>query len=264
MSLSIDRSKASWPPALAAFSLACAATVAQRLECESLALLASLSATASASASAADAFERAMIEPSQMLWVKWPNDLVRYREDKGLTKLAGILIETRQQAGQSRLVIGLGVNLLLPLSVVADAQALPADALFARDARLVDRLDLDWRKSLARRLSQDLLGCWLDFERNGLAAFESLIHCRDVLRGRRLMVQDEGQDGWVQALGQGIDDRGYLRILCQRPGTPTPRLEVIHQGSVRLRSASDVALYGDETSSPSWPEASSKHKNTRD
>lgn len=230
MSLSIDRNKASWPPALAAFSLACAATVAQRLEDERMQLEASLPASA------------------PLFWVKWPNDLVRYREGRGLSKLAGLLIETRQQAGQSRLVIGLGVNLLPPQSAVADAQALPADALFTGDEALSHQLDLDWRKSLARRLSQDLLGCWIDFERHGLAAFERLIHRRDVLRGRQLMVQDEGHGDWTEALGQGIDDRGYLRILCQRPGVPSPRLEFIHQGSVRLKSGEDVALHRHETS----------------
>lgn len=180
--------------------------------------------------------EASLPASAPLFWVKWPNDLVRYREGRGLSKLAGLLIETRQQAGQSRLVIGLGVNLLPPQSAVADAQALPADALFTGDEALSHQLDLDWRKSLARRLSQDLLGCWIDFERHGLAAFERLIHRRDVLRGRQLMVQDEGHDDWTEALGQGIDHRGYLRILCQRPGVPSPRLEFIHQGSVRLKS----------------------------
>jgi biotin-(acetyl-CoA carboxylase) ligase len=89
--------------------------------------------------------------------------------------------------------------------------------------------------ALAKYVSQDLLQCWIDFERHGLAAFTSLIETRDVLRDRRLLVQDEGQEDWFEALGQGIDDRGYLRILSQRSGR-LPSLETIHQGSVRLLS----------------------------
>jgi len=214
MSLLIDRSKAAWPEGLAGFSLACAATVAQRLEIQACLLSA---------------------KANSKFWLKWPNDLVRLTQEKGLSKLAGILIETRQHAGQSRLVIGLGVNLLLPQMPSADPQALPADALFSVGDSVAHLLDRDWRMALAKYVSQDLLQCWIDFERHGLAAFTSLIETRDVLRDRRLLVQDEGQEDWFEALGQGIDDRGYLRILSQRSGR-LPSLETIHQGSVRLLS----------------------------
>ena len=59
----------------------------------------------------AERLESAGPVDGKRLWLKWPNDVVRFQaSNEGLAKLVGILIEVRQHAGQSRLVIGLGIN----------------------------------------------------------------------------------------------------------------------------------------------------------
>ena len=211
MSVSMDRNKQPWPSELSAFSLVTAVCVAERLE----------------SAGPVD---------GKRLWLKWPNDVVRFQSsNEGLAKLVGILIEARQHAGQSRLVIGLGINLFPPRIDVSGPKSLPADGLFATALQSAQTLDRAWRLALAKRLSQDLLGAWIDFEATGLASFAQRIHSRDALFGRPLLIDDEKRHHGLEGLGQGVDERGRLLVLCQRVATAAPCVEAISEGSVRLR-----------------------------
>ncbi|NCX02036.1 MAG: biotin--[acetyl-CoA-carboxylase] ligase [Betaproteobacteria bacterium] len=211
MSVSIDRNTQPWPSDLSAFSLVTAVCVAERLE----------------STGPVD---------GRRLWLKWPNDVVRFQAtDEGLAKLVGILIEARQHAGQSRLVIGLGINLLPPRNDVSGPKSLPADGLFSRTLQSVQTLDRAWRLAIAKQLSHDLLGAWIDFEAMGLALFAHRIRSRDALFGRPLLIHDEKQHHGLEALGQGLDERGRLLVLCQRAATEAPCIVAISEGSVRLR-----------------------------
>jgi len=219
MSLSIDRSQAAWPDCLSAFSIATALCVIRGLEASRTQLLASQSARAPLGGD---------------LWLKWPNDVVRLNADGRLSKLVGILIETRQFGQQTRLVIGLGINLLPPGIPAGDGEALSADGLFSDLCGLGSLLDRPWRLALAKRLSADLLQAWTDFEAEGLAPSAKQLHALDVFQGRSLIFQHEGQSDWHKGIGRGIDEHGRLCIACEPPGLAKAGIERLSQGSVRL------------------------------
>lgn len=168
------------------------------------------------------------------MWLKWPNDVVRLNADGRLSKLVGILIETRQFGQQTRLVIGLGINLLPPGIPAGDGKALSADGLFSDLCGLGSLLDRPWRLALAKRLSADLLQAWTDFEAEGLAPSAKQLHALDVFQGRSLIFQHEGQSDWHKGIGRGIDEHGRLCIACEPPGLAKAGIERLSQGSVRL------------------------------
>ncbi len=128
--------------------------------------------------------------------VKWPNDIVIPRE-KGLAKLAGILIEGRPQAGWA--VLGIGVNVAvqledLPVEPRAGAATLgyPPDAIEPTLARLL--------AALQRRLAEptaEILDAW---------------RLRDALYGREI--------AWGSGRGraEGIDDTGRLIVALADGG----------------------------------------------
>jgi len=247
LSVAIDRPKSTWPAALSGFSIACASA-------------------------AIDALESAPVAGyrPEPIGIKWPNDLVRLRScslqpgrsapgfDEGsvapeswLEKIAGLLIETRQSADQSRIVIGLGLNLCRPTQHSAPAawqdQLASASLALAASASECRRmptlpgglLDDSCRgavsdavlRELAHRLAQALSSAWLCFEHSGLSPFREGIERREVLRGRWVEIEDEAQVGkdCRQAKVVGIDAQGFLRVKplivsAAVNGSPSPDL----------------------------------------
>jgi len=246
LSVAIDRPRPTWPAALSGFSIACANAVIDALESAKVA--------------------GQSVEP---LRIKWPNDLVRLRRrastpsapaggaegasgganrDIWLEKVAGLLIETRQTVDQSRIVIGLGLNLCRPLQGVttdpcergvSQRQAdlawacpepervetipggLPGETervetipggLLDETAR--DSVDAQVLHELAHRIAQCQQRAWLDFEHSGLASFRAGIGRRDVLRGEWVEIEDDTQGHRTPAQGcvVGIDDSGHLLV----------------------------------------------------
>ena len=95
------------------------------------------------------------------LALKWPNDL--YHRDK---KLGGILLEMSGEAhGQCRVVIGIGLNLSLPDSLVHEIDQ-PAT-----DLRRVIVGPLPGRNRLVAALLNALIPILLEFPTSGLAPF---------------------------------------------------------------------------------------------
>jgi biotin-(acetyl-CoA carboxylase) ligase len=232
LSVAIDRARSAWPAGLSGFSIACANAVIDALESAEVA--------------------GQSVEPIR---IKWPNDLVRLRgrgsappapgwggggasnftnQDFWLEKVAGILIETRQTVDQSRIVIGLGLNLCRPLQSVARApcvggvlqgqadlapaftepervETLPG-GLLGDTAR--DSVDAQVLIELAHRIAQCLPRAWLDFAHSGLASFRTGIERRDVLRGEWVEIEDDiqGHRAVTQGCVVGIDDRGQLLV----------------------------------------------------
>jgi BirA family biotin operon repressor/biotin-[acetyl-CoA-carboxylase] ligase len=130
--------------------------------------------------------------------IKWPNDVwVRER------KLAGILIESRPQAGWA--VIGIGLNVDTPpdelgseLRESATSLRIESEAPVDRDRALGALLD-----RLSARLED--LG---RHTRNGLlAAYRK----RDLLRGRQIRWTAGGAS--LHGEAQGIDERGRLVVF---------------------------------------------------
>ena len=247
MSLSIDRWRRAWPNALGGFSIASALCLIKRLEKAQKLLLNQASVNFGLQTNPdpylepdpnpdPDPYRDPFRNPNLIsdLWLKWPNDVLRYRPDGALCKIAGILIETRQRGELSRLVIGTGINLLPPSIPATDAQALPAGGLFSASPSVCALLNQAWRLALARALSRDLLQCWMLFELQGLAAFQDMLQARDVLKDKPLMFQEDPDVPWFEAIGDGIDADGHLRIRWQLSGEEAPRFGRIRRGSIRL------------------------------
>ena len=131
--------------------------------------------------------------------IKWPNDIVRASTDpdRPLTKLAGILVEGRPQAGWAVLGIGLNVAVRieeLPIELRADAATLGLgrDAIEPTLERLLAALALRLAAPTA-----ETIDAW---------------RSRDALLGREIAW------GSGQGRAQGIDTAGHLLVALDGGG----------------------------------------------
>jgi BirA family transcriptional regulator, biotin operon repressor / biotin---[acetyl-CoA-carboxylase] ligase len=133
------------------------------------------------------------------LKLKWPNDLV-VNSEQGLLKIGGVLIETKTQGAQMRLVVGIGVNVfgdfiraenvltsstnevsaLPPLSPIPNALK-PAALVpnIAQDFSTADSQGL--RKQLAINISEVFFSHWPVFAGRGFAAYQKAYQAQHVL-----------------------------------------------------------------------------------
>lgn len=134
--------------------------------------------------------------------VKWPNDVL-----VGGRKVAGILVEGRPQEGWA--VLGIGLNVAL------SPEDLPPEL---RDrAGTLGLSPAEIEPTLARLLTA--LSGWLErADDEILAGFSE----RDALRGR---IVDWGQG---RGRAQGIDDRGWLRVVTGDEGEVTLLAGEVH------------------------------------
>mgnify|MGYP005753752409 CR=1 FL=1 len=130
--------------------------------------------------------------------LKWPNDLYL-----GGRKLAGILVEMSGTAGgPCHLVIGMGLNLLLP----RDEQT-RIDQPWAELAELGEIAD---RNALVVALVGYLQRYLALFEREGIAAFREQWNRLDYFNGKPVRVLMGEQE--VHGRARGIDDQGALLL----------------------------------------------------
>ena len=138
--------------------------------------------------------------------IKWPNDIVLC-DERGLAKLAGILIEGRPQERWA--VLGIGLN------VAVELEQLPAEvraraATLGRPRREIEPTLQRLLQALARRLAepaQATLEAW---------------RARDALRGRDV--------AWASGRGraQGIDGAGRLIVALAGDGQATLQAGEVH------------------------------------
>ncbi len=135
------------------------------------------------------------------LSLKWPNDLMR-----GDAKLGGILIDLRgEAAGPATVVVGIGINVRLPLA---------ARARFAAEG--VEAVDLasmgaaPERNALAAILIAELHQALGEFGARGMAAFADEWQAADSLAGRAVRVLHGGQQ--LEGLARGVDADGALLL----------------------------------------------------
>lgn len=154
--------------------------------------------------------------------LKWPNDLLY-----GQRKLAGLLLEVAgEQGGPSRVVLGLGLNVLMPES---EAQAI--------DQPWVDLYGLPGgdavsRNRLVAAMLENLAVVLSDFESQGLAPLVDEWRRHDLYHGQRICLQMGSRQ--VEGIHRGIDMTGAL-ILETATG-----IEVHHGGEVSLRAVGMV------------------------
>jgi BirA family biotin operon repressor/biotin-[acetyl-CoA-carboxylase] ligase len=132
--------------------------------------------------------------------LKWPNDVLA-----GNAKLAGILVElSGEYSGPCAAVIGAGLNIRLP------------DSLHERAGQPITDLasivggDPPGRNRIAAAVVAELTEGLKTFERHGFAAFADEYAANDLLRDVPLRILDPRGD--FDAVGQGVDERGALRV----------------------------------------------------
>jgi BirA family biotin operon repressor/biotin-[acetyl-CoA-carboxylase] ligase len=140
--------------------------------------------------------------------VKWPNDIV-FVGASGLTKLAGILVEGRPQAGWA--VLGVGLNVAVRLDELpAELQA--TAATLGESPKAIEPTLARLLEALARRLVEPTEAL--------LAAYRA----RDALRGWEI----EWAGG--QGRADGIDGEGRLVVALHGGGHTS-----LHAGEVHLQ-----------------------------
>ena len=146
--------------------------------------------------------------------VKWPNDILFDGR-----KLGGILVEiVNYKNGMLNLVIGVGINVSLPKQIE-----------ISQPYAEVCEIDPDVeRQTLLPKLIQHLYARLNIFEKNGInAEFQQAWQSYNAFSNSEVNVLTE--QGVISGIEQGIDERGYLKVLC---GNKT---QMFNAGEVSLR-----------------------------
>ncbi|CCQ11405.1 Biotin-protein ligase [Pseudoalteromonas luteoviolacea B = ATCC 29581] len=132
--------------------------------------------------------------------LKWPNDV--YLDKK---KLAGILVELDgQMEGPCHLVIGIGVNLVMPQSA-ASAIDQPWQDLSSK----VGKID---KNALAAMLIVCLAKRLTTYRESGLKTFSQQWNSLNVFKGKSVRLST-GTQTW-QGICEGINEQGALLLRC--------------------------------------------------
>ena len=148
----------------------------------------------------ADSLAPQTLEGDQ-LQLKWPNDLWF----KGC-KLGGILVETASWGDQRYVVIGVGLNVMLPAQSFDAAEQpghTPGVAATSLQA-MWPGVDAPWA---LQTVAAPLVAAMLAFEREGFAPFQARFAARDALAGQAVRLSD-GTEGKAC----GVSLQGALRV----------------------------------------------------
>ncbi len=163
----------------------------------------------------------AVLEAVQALGIdgcglKWPNDVLWNGR-----KLAGVLLDLSAEAsGPSTVVVGVGLNVRMPDSAATTIDQPWVDLYSLLPAGLLPR------NHIAAQLLGRVLAALSEFERDGLAPFQSRWARWDCLAGRSVMLQLPTQN--IAGRAQGIDASGALLLETE--------------GQVRAYAAGEVSV----------------------
>ena len=124
--------------------------------------------------------------------LKWPNDLWCHQR-----KLGGILVEAASQGGQSYVVVGVGLNIRLPVERNLRTPAASIDEFW---------VGVNAPAAL-ERITQPLIASLLKFETDGFAQLQARFNARDAIKGLEVTSSD-GHQGKCE----GVDAQGVLQI----------------------------------------------------
>ena len=146
--------------------------------------------------------------------VKWPNDILFDGR-----KLGGILVEiANHKNGMLNLVIGVGINVSLPKQTEISQP-------YAEICEIDPDVD---RQTLLPKLIQHLYIRLNIFEKNGInAEFQRAWQSYNAFSNNEVNVLTE--QGAISGIEQGIDERGYLKVLCGN------KIQMFNGGEVSLR-----------------------------
>jgi BirA family transcriptional regulator, biotin operon repressor / biotin---[acetyl-CoA-carboxylase] ligase len=195
---------------------------------------------------------------SRDLKLKWPNDVV-VNSEQGLLKIGGLLVETRAQGSQMRLVVGVGVNVfgdftstetrlasptsavqaLSPLSPTLTAftpTALTPTALLPNIGQNFSTAESQsLRKQLAINISEVFFSHWPVFAGRGFAAYQKAYQAQHVLHNKA--VQWFENDQWQLGVCTGVAADGALLVKTE---TNVVRPLYSSSVSVRLRETGNL------------------------
>jgi BirA family transcriptional regulator, biotin operon repressor / biotin---[acetyl-CoA-carboxylase] ligase len=142
-------------------------------------------------------------------WLKWPNDVLLDGR-----KLAGILAAARTEGTETRVILGIGLN------VNARRDQLPPEAASLK-VELGREQD---REPLLAALLDRLDGAYRRFESEGGAFEPAEWECRAAFLGETVLVADAGRT--LQGVFRGVDGDGALILDLgvdgRRPPPPRP------------------------------------------
>ena len=146
--------------------------------------------------------------------VKWPNDILLSGR-----KLGGILVEiANHKNAMLNLVIGVGINVSLPKQTEISQP-------YAEICEIDPDID---RQTLLPKLIQHLYARLNIFEKNGInAEFQRAWQSYNAFSNNEVNVLTE--QGAISGIEQGIDERGYLKVLCGN------KIQMFNGGEVSLR-----------------------------
>ncbi len=133
------------------------------------------------------------------LSIKWPNDI--YFEHK---KLAGILLESQARSNNQLVVIGVGVNYALNEDMVCET---PWVDLAALTKMLPDI------RNLTASIVSHVLASSQRFELEGFTDFQMDWERYDMLKGKRISIEKEGNTFAAEVLG--VSSQGALKVFTQ-------------------------------------------------
>lgn len=168
---------------LAAFSLVAGLSVAQALQSSGLAVA--------------------------TLGLKWPNDVLMSGR-----KVAGILVELKQQGDLQRLVVGCGINLFEPPAAAIEAaggSGLPAGGLLGRPPDTASTLTLPVRQNLVVQIAARMAAAHREFFESGLDRFLPAWMACHAYQDKPIMLMD-GSRLLAQGMCLGIDPTGSLLV----------------------------------------------------
>lgn len=158
--------------------------------------------------------------------VKWPNDLLWQQR-----KLAGILIEMRgESAGPAHVVIGIGMNVSMPVAVRDAVPTSATPALPISDLREILNGRMPTRNQLAAALIEELVRMLQTFSRSGFAPFADQWRALDVLANAPVKVICGSET--IAGTARGVDADGTLLVEAE--------------GQVRRFASGDVSLRRNE------------------
>lgn len=156
--------------------------------------------------------------------LKWPNDVLGAQD----AKLAGILIEAQgDMLGPSTVVIGIGLNLSLPQTVLQRIDQ-PASSL----ADVVD--EVPERNALLAVLLRELHGVLLEFAAHGFVALRAEWESYHGMHDRllRLLLPDGSS---VTGVARGVAVDGALELETTNPETGQQERQRFSVGEISLR-----------------------------
>ena len=155
--------------------------------------------------------------------IKWPNDILVHGK-----KLAGILVELKSAGNSPALaVIGVGLNVRMPSPEPGES----GDVIDRPWTDLVSQLEPGdagiSRNRLASFLLDELLEALVAFERAGFEGFSDAWRELDLLQGKRIQLEHNGQI--LAGTAHGVDKNGGLLLE-----TPQSGIQVFHSGEVSI------------------------------